>query len=199
MNSTQTVFHIKDEIRILGIDDSALISDRITIVGAFFRGGQWLDGVLRSEVTRDGLDATDRIVSMVRHSKHLPQIRAIMLDGVTYAGFNTVDIVRLNDETGIPVIVLMRDMPDFEKIESALSFLPDYEKRLEIIRKAGKITSVITKDESNPVFIQCCGITPEFAARIVKISSTRSNIPEPLRVAHLIATGIVLGESRGKA
>jgi hypothetical protein len=37
------------------------------------------------------------------------------------------------------------------------------------------------------------------AARIIQITSTRSNIPEPLRVAHLIATGIVLGESRGKA
>lgn len=183
----------------MGIDDSALISESIIIIGAFFRGGQWLDGVLRSEITRDGMDATDRIIEMARKSKHFPQIKAIMLDGVTYGGFNPVDIVRLNEETDIPVIVLMRDLPDFDKIETALSFLPEYRKRLEIIRKAGEITPVITKDESNPVFIQCCGIRSEFAANIVKISSTRSNIPEPLRVAHLIATGIVLGESRGKA
>lgn len=192
-------FHIKDEIRILGIDDSALISDTVTIVGAFFRGGQWLDGVLRSEITRDGLDATDRIIKMICQSKHFPQIRAIMLDGITYGGFNPVDIVRLNKETNIPVIVLMRSLPNLEAMESALSFLSDKEKRLEIIKKAGTINKVITKDESNPVFIQCCGIKPEFATRIVQISSTRSNIPEPLRVAHLIATGIILGESRGKA
>ncbi|SFM44775.1 endonuclease dU [Methanolobus profundi] len=192
-------FHIKDEIRILGIDDSALITDTITIVGAFFRGGQWLDGVLRSEITRDGLDATDKIVEMVLRSKHFPQIRAIMLDGITYGGFNPVDIIHLNKETDIPVIVLMRDLPNFEKIEDALSFLPEKEKRTEIIKNAGPIHKVVTKDRSNPVFIQCCGIEPEFAAKIVKISSTRSNIPEPLRVAHLIATGIVLGESRGKA
>jgi uncharacterized protein len=35
--------------------------------------------------------------------------------------------------------------------------------------------------------------------KIIRLSSTRGNIPEPLRVAHLIATGIILGESRGKA
>ncbi|WMW22187.1 DUF99 family protein [Methanolobus mangrovi] len=192
-------FHIKDEIRILGIDDSALISDTITIVGAFFRGGMWLDGVLRSDISRDGLDATTRIIEMVRQSKHFLQIRVIMLDGVTYGGFNPVDIIQLNEETNIPVIVLMRNLPDFEKIETALSHLPEKEKRMKIIKKAGNISKVITKDACNPVFIQCCGIKQELAARIVNISSTRSNIPEPLRVAHLIATGIVLGESRGKA
>ncbi|WMW24091.1 DUF99 family protein [Methanolobus sediminis] len=199
MNSAQHSFHIKDEIRILGIDDSALISDKIIIVGAFFRGGKWLDGVLRSEITRDGMDATDSIVSMVNNSKHLPQIRAIMLDGVTYGGFNPVDIVDLYERTGVPVIVLMRDLPDFGNIEKALSFLPESETRMQIIKKAGNISSAITKDNDNPVFFQCCGIAYDIAAKIIKITSTRSNIPEPLRVAHLIATGIVLGESRGKA
>jgi hypothetical protein len=199
VNSTHRNFHVKDEIRILGIDDSALISDKITIVGAFFRGGKWLDGVLRSEITRDGLDATDKIVSMVNNSKHLSQIRAIMLDGVTYGGFNPVDIIDLYERTNVLVIVLMRDLPNFESIEKALSFLPESETRMKIIRKAGKISSVVTKDNDNPVFFQCCGLDHEIAAKIIKITSTRSNVPEPLRVAHLIATGIVLGESRGKA
>ncbi|WP_091689512.1 endonuclease dU [Methanococcoides vulcani] len=193
------VFHIKPEIRILGIDDSALIRDNILIVGAFFRGGQWLDGVMRSEVTRDGMDATDRIVGMVTSSKHYDQIRVIMLDGVTYGGFNPVDIVRLNEETGIPVIVLMREIPDLEKIKSALCHLPDADKRLQMMMRAGRVIRTISKDPSNPVFIQCAGIEPCLACDIVRLSSTRGNIPEPLRVAHMIATGIICGESRGKA
>ncbi len=199
MNFGKIAFHIKDEIRIIGIDDSALVSDTIPIVGAFFRGGQWLDGVLCSQITRDGMDATENIVKMIRCSKHFSQIRVIMLDGVTYGGFNPVDIVDMYNRTGIPVIVLMRDLPDLKMIEAALSHLPENEKRLNIIKKAGKITKVIPRTDKSPVFIQCCGIGTELAARIVNISSTRSNIPEPLRVAHLIATGIVLGESRGTA
>ncbi|MDO9518132.1 MAG: DUF99 family protein [Methanosarcinaceae archaeon] len=192
-------FHIKPEIRILGIDDSALISDSITIIGVVFRGGKWLDGVLRSEITRDGMDATDTIIDMVISTKHYSQIRVIMLDGVTYGGFNPVDIVRIYEETDLPVIVIMRACPDLEKIEAALKNLTQPDKRLEIILRAGRITRVVTKNTSNPIYIQCAGIDREDARRIVQLTSTRSNVPEPIRVAHLIATGVVCGESRGKA
>jgi len=191
-------FHIKPEIRVLGIDDSALISDTIMIVGAFFRGGEWLDGVMRSEITRDGMDATDVIIEMVRSSKHYGQIRVIMLDGVTYGGFNPIDIVRTYEETGIPVIVVMRACPDLEKIEAAVKYLPQPEERFRIISRAGRIVKVVTKDVLNPVYIQWVGIDKNDARRIVKLTATRSNVPEPIRVAHLIATGIVCGESRGK-
>jgi len=192
-------FHIKDEIRILGIDDSALIGEKILIVGAFFRGGIWLDGVMSSYITRDGMDGTDSIISMVKSSKHFPQVRIIMLDGITYGGFNPIDIITLHEKTGIPVIVLMRKYPDFEMIAKALTHLPHGDERMAIFKRAGSITKVCTGDSLNPVYIQCCGIDLMDAAQIVRSSSTRSNIPEPLRVAHLIATGVILGESRGKA
>lgn len=73
--------HIKPQIRILAIDDSPLINEQVTIIGAFFRGGGQLDGILRSEITKDGMDATDTIMRMVRDSKYYSQIRVIMLDG----------------------------------------------------------------------------------------------------------------------
>ena len=188
--------HIKSEIRVLGIDDSALIDPDVVIIGAFMRGGEQLDGVLRSHITRDGMDATESIIRMVKGSKHYGQIRVIMLDGVTYAGFNPVDITRLYAETGIVVIVLMRSCPDFEKIKLALDHLPEKEKRWEIIQRAGRIYRI---DGENPIFIQLCGIQKEKAIKIVRLTSIHGNIPEPLRVAHLIATGVVLGESTGKA
>jgi endonuclease V-like protein UPF0215 family len=192
-------FHIKSEIRVLAIDDSALIRDQIMIVGAFFRGGEWLDGVMRAHVTRDGMDSTDTITDMIISSKHCEQIRVIMLDGVTYAGFNPVDINRIWERTGIPVVVVMRAYPNYRKIEDALLHLPEPKRRMDIILRAGGITKVRTRTGSNPIYIQCAGIEAQHAARIVQLTATRSNIPEPLRVAHLIATGIVLGESRGKA
>ncbi len=189
--------HIKRQIRILAIDDSPLINDRITLIGAYFRGSEQLDGVLCRYVTKDGMDATDIIVSMIRDSKFYGQIRVIMLDGVTYAGFNPVDINRVYKETSIPVIVFMRSCPDFEKIRQALTHLPDAEKRWEIIQGTGKIHDITSPDKT--VFIQFCGLDKETAVGIIRKTSTHSNIPEPLRVAHLIATGVVLGESTGKA
>ena len=47
--------------------------------------------------------------------------------------------------------------------------------------------------------MQICGIERIDAEKIVKLSTTRSAIPEPLRVAHIIAAGIVNGESKGRA
>jgi len=188
--------HIKPQIRILAIDDSPLINEKVIIIGAFFRGGEQLDGILRAEITRDGMDATDILIRMIKDSKYYTQTRIIMLDGVTYAGFNPVDITSLFKETNLPVIVFMRSCPDFRKIRLALGHLPDPEKRWEIIRRAGKIHKI---EQDNPVYIQLCGLDKKTAVEIIRLTSTHSNIPEPLRVAHLIATGVVLGESRGKA
>lgn len=188
--------HIKPEIRILAIDDSPLINDKVTIIGAFFRGGEQLDGVLRNEITKDGMDATDIIIRIIKKSKYYTQTRVIMLDGVTYAGFNPVDVRLLFKETCLPVIIFMRSCPDFDKIRLALSHLPDTEKRWEIIRRAGRIHKI---EQENPVFFQVFGLDTQSAEKIIRITSTHSNIPEPLRVAHLIATGVVLGESTGKA
>ncbi|MBE0523479.1 MAG: DUF99 family protein [Methanosarcinales archaeon] len=190
--------HIKPEIRILGIDDSSLHNEQVMIIGAFFRGGEWLDGVLRSDITKDGDDATDTLIRMVTDSKHFRQVRVLMFDGITYAGFNIIDIKAIYDTTGIPCIVVMRECPDFESIRSALEYLPDPEIRWEIIKKAGKVNKVLSRDGENPIFFQCCGVGLVDAKEIIRLSATHSNIPEPLRVAHLIATGVVCGESTGK-
>jgi endonuclease V-like protein UPF0215 family len=192
-------FHIKREIRILGIDDSALLSEKVMIIGTIFRGGDWMDGVLRSDITKDGLDATDVICRMITKSKHYGQIRAVMLDGITYAGFNVVDIEKVYLKTGIPVIVVMRSQPDFEKIKSALKYFQDGEERWAIIERAGKVEKIAGEKQRGSIYIQKAGISLESVAKIIRLTSIRSNIPEPLRVAHLIATGVVLGESRGKA
>ncbi len=192
-------FHIKREIRILGIDDSALLNEKVMIVGTVFRGGDWMDGVLRSDITKDGLDATDVICRMITRSKHYGQIRVVMLDGITYAGFNVVDIQKIYRQTGIPVIVVMRSKPDFEKIKSALKYFQDGEERWAIIKMAGRIKEIAGGNEKSSIYVQSAGISLESVNKIIRLTSIRSNIPEPLRVAHLIATGIILGESRGKA
>ncbi|KAF5413151.1 MAG: hypothetical protein C5S47_00040 [Candidatus Methanogasteraceae archaeon] len=189
--------HIKQEIRILAIDDSALVSERIMIVGVVFRGGDWIDGVLKSEITRDGMDATAVIAEMVTATRHYPQIRVIMLDGITYGGFNVVDIKELHERTMLPVIVVMRAEPDMGRIRRALQNLPDADLRWQSIQNAGAITEIDV--HGNLLYIQCAGIEIADATRIMRLGTTHSHIPEPLRVAHLIATGIVCGESRGRA
>lgn len=183
---------VKPEIRVLGVDDGMFtphVKGSALIVGVVFRGGCWLDGVMSSRVEVDGFDATDKIASMVNGSPHHKQLRVIMLDGVTFAGFNIVDIKKINRATQLPVIAVTRDEPDFEDIHKALKNLPRSEERWKAVQNAGKITKVYTRNRKEKVYMEIAGIQEEDAEKIIRLTSTRSSIPEPLRVAHLIASG----------
>ncbi|MGQ9623778.1 MAG: endonuclease dU [Candidatus Bathycorpusculaceae bacterium] len=184
---------IKPEIRVLGIDDGVFtprVKGLVPVIGVVFRGGYWLDGVMHTDIEVDGFDATNKIISMIKNSPHYKQLRIIMLDGVTFAGFNVVDIARLNAETKLPVIAVTREKPNFEEIHKALKNLPKGEERWKAILNAGEVFEVTCRNESEKVYIQISGIFKEDAEKILRLTSTRSNIPEALRVAHLIASGI---------
>jgi endonuclease V-like protein UPF0215 family len=184
---------IKSEIRVLGVDDGAFkqhVKGQVPVIGVVFRGGFWLDGVLHTSIEIDGFDATERIVSMITSSPHYRQLRVIMLNGITFAGFNIVDVKALYSATKLPVITVTREKPDFADIQKALQNLPNSEKRWGTILSAGEPVEVSTRNAKAKVYMQTVGVSKEDAQKILRLTSTRSNIPEALRVAHLIASGI---------
>ncbi len=192
---------VKPEIRVLGVDDGHYRpeDERTLVVGVVMRGGKWVDGVMCTEVTVDGLDATDRLVEMVNRSKHKPQLRVILTDGVTFAGFNVLDIQRLHEETGLPVIAVIKREPDLASIISALENLDRTEERRRMVLRAGPVYRTVTRRGEPPVYYQCAGIEPRVAELVLKRTATRHRLPEPIRVAHFVATGVTRGESSGGA
>jgi endonuclease V-like protein UPF0215 family len=191
---------IKEEIRILGVDDGPFTKKdkEVIVIGVIFRGGEFLDGLVRTYVDVDGLDATEKLSEMINSSKHKQQLKVIMLDGITLGGFNIIDVKKLYSETKIPVIVINRKIPDLKSIKTALEKnFDDFEKRWKMILNAGKIKEV--KLEKFSIYYQNLGLEDEEAEEIILVSTKHAQIPEPLRVAHLIATGIVKGESEGHA
>lgn len=184
---------VKPEIRIVGVDDGVFVPHtrgKCVVVGVVFRGGYWLDGVMRTQVEIDGLDATEKIASMITSSPHYGQLRVIMLDGVTFAGFNVVNCRKLSETTGMPVIAITREKPEIEDIRNALKNLPFAEERWEAIEKADRMVRVVTRRGESEIFMQVSGVEVSVAKRVVRSTATRSNIPEALRVAHLIASGL---------
>ena len=190
---------IKKEVRIIAWDDGPFdfkSKGKDILVGVIFRGGQYIDGMLKTEVEIDGLDATEKIIERIRKTRH-KDLRIIMLDGITFAGFNTVDTKEIYEKTKLSVIVVNRKKPNLEKFIDSLKKLPGAEKRIRCVENAGPFYWVDIKNKR--VCFQCYGISKDDAAKVIKETSTMSLIPEPLRVAHLIATGFVLGESVGGA
>ena len=138
------------------------------------------------------MNATEKIYSSIRKSRHYDQLSLIMLDGISFGGFNLVDIKKLSKKTKMPVIVIQRKRPDIVKFLKAQKKLGNYKERTKIVKKAGKFYKY------NNVYYQKSMISNEEAERILDLTCIRSNIPEPIRVAHLIASGLS-GESRGRA
>lgn len=195
---------IKPEIRIVGIDDGSFephTEGETCLVGVVSRGGQWIDGILVDEIEIDGMDSTPTIVDMINESRHKEQLRAILTSGITFAGFNIIDMGKIFEETGLPVIVVSREKPDMKSVKKALKHLPDWEERWKILSSAGDIIPVEMENSESrrgTAYIQIEGIKEEDAKKIVRRTSTRSSVPEPLRMAHLVATGITRGESVGR-
>jgi endonuclease V-like protein UPF0215 family len=58
------------------------------------------------------------------------------------------------------------------------------------MENAGELFEVVTRRGENPVYIHTAGILLDDAKKIIQRTSTHSLIPEALRVAHIIASGV---------
>ncbi|HRP96216.1 MAG TPA: DUF99 family protein [Rhodocyclaceae bacterium] len=181
---------------VIGFDDAPF--DRthrgdVVVVGAVFAGSR-LDGVLSGRVRRDGANATRVLAGLVRGSRFYPQLHAVLLQGITLAGFNVVDVHGLHAELGVPVLVVSRRRPDMAAIRRALlEHVRGGARKWRLIEAAGPVQPI------GALYVQCAGMDLHDAQRLIDALCPHSRVPEPLRVAHIIAGGLTRGESRGRA
>ena len=180
----------------VGFDDAPFERSHrgdVLVVGAVFAGNR-LDGVISTKVRRDGANAAQRLIDCLTGSKYFDQLQAILLQGIAFAGFNVVDLQRLHEATGLPVLVVARYRPDLQAIRKALlEKVPGGARKWRLIEAAGPMEPMAA------LYVQRCGITAENAARLLASLQQNSQLPEPLRVAHMIAGGVTTGESRHRA
>ncbi len=190
---------MKQQVRVLGIDDSpfSLADESVLVVGVVVRLPNYVEGIMKTSCKVDGSDGTDALIQMINQSRFRSQLKLVMIDGVALGGFNVIDISRLFKEVGIALASITRDYPDMERIERALlTYFPNGRERLEIVR-SHPLTEIGT--EHNSIWAAVEGLDRSEAERLIRASTIRGAIPEPLRIAHLIATAMVKGESHGRA
>lgn len=185
--------------RVLGIDDSSFdreVEERTLLVGVLARFDGYVEGVVTREASIDGMDSTDAIISMF--SAHFgSEVDYVMLNGITFAGFNICDLNRVWKETGVPVVSITRKRPDIESMNSAVrKHFPDHERRIEVLTSTVPVE--ITIRPGSKVYANIVGMELQEASELIRKTIVRGNMPEPVRLAHIIAGGIKNGESRGK-
>ncbi|NJE54231.1 DUF99 family protein [Thermococcus sp. 21S9] len=188
---------VKPEIRVVGFDDgtfsfSSKLERRKTVLfGVVMKGSKEVVGAVSRWITVDGTDATEKLIDAVNNSR-FRDLRVILLKGITYGGFNVVDLERLHRETGLPVIVVVRKRPDLNAMELALrKHFPDWEERVELLRKAPPLLEMIP----GKLYVQALGVSPDVAFEVVRVTTKTGLIPEPLRLAHIMASAFMTGES----
>lgn len=154
----------------------------VPLIGVVFAGGR-LDGVVRGLVRRDGVNAARTMAALISSSKFVEHMQLIMLQGIAVAGFNVVDVFALHEQTGLPVLVVSRKKPDFQAIHDALlGRVRGGERKWRIIERLGPM------ERAGEVYVQRVGLSPEESQSIVQRFAINSFYPEPLRVAHLVAS-----------
>ncbi|MCD6325122.1 DUF99 family protein [Candidatus Bathyarchaeota archaeon] len=181
----------KKGFRALGISESFIkgVSEESILAGVVMRADMTIDGFTFSKATVGGMDATEKILEMYRSLKR-DDITLLLLNGCVISWYNVIDLHRVAEETGLPLIcVTYNESTGLEKYFKEL-FPEDWKSRVEIYRK-NKSRTAVKLSTGYTVYIRFIGMKMEEAKGILNKFTSHGSIPEPLRVARLLARSLV--------
>jgi uncharacterized protein len=179
----------KPHFHVVGVDDGAFRREErwAPIAAVMMAVPTRVEAIRTGRVRVDGEDATEAIAALVRETGGLEGVRAVLLDGAVVGGFNVVDLDRLHRAVGRPVVAVTRRTPDFPAIRAALRkwFPRDAEERWRRLR-AHRLFRVPYPEL--PLLVSAVGCRREEAAQLVRRTTVEGHVPEPIRLAHLVAS-----------
>ncbi len=181
---------------VLGIDDGPFQKGQhhpVPLVAVMMEGASVVESVAVGSFPVDGDDVTDYLAGWIRELRPFPALQAVLLGGITIAGLAVVDATSLARRLDLPVIVVTRRDPAKSRVGEALS-AAGCPERLAIVDR----TPPAVRCEEG-LFVAAAGVAAAHAQAIVRATLGKAFVPEPLRIAHLMARAMVDGESRGRA
>ncbi|KAF5034165.1 hypothetical protein DSECCO2_599010 [anaerobic digester metagenome] len=178
----------KSGIRVLGIAESYSGREQSTLAGIVMRKDLRIDGAAFARVTVGGMDATDAVIGIVTDLARR-DINLIMISGSVIAWYNIIDPAAVQDATGLPVIVTTYEESE-GLAEDIRRHFPDDAGRLAAYQRLGDRTQV-GLHSGYTLFVRPYGLSPGDAARLCNDFTHDGRMPEPVRVARLIARGVV--------
>jgi hypothetical protein len=174
---------------IVGVEDGSFQkgATRKTILVVVLFKGLDTENIKIVKITVDGLDATEKLVGVLSEWK----FAAVMLAGVSFAGFNIIDPTAIRKEFEKPVIIVTRTKPDNKAVHRALKrHFKDWRIRWKVFEKLDSFHKVVVLTDEPPIYVETIGVGAKWACNIIQSLSVCCRIPEPIRVARLIAHGL---------
>ncbi len=148
-----------------------------------------IDGIIYGKTTVRGMDASDAVIAMVRHLSR-DDLNGILLHGSVIAGYNIVDLPRIHQKTQLPVISITKEPHEDLKTHLKSTFPSDWKTRWEIACRNGPMQALALNTNST-VFVQFDGCEWDAAKGVIKRFTRFGGVPEPIRIARLLARAIV--------
>jgi endonuclease V-like protein UPF0215 family len=177
----------KKGVRALGIAESfkEVHSKRSVLAGVVMRSDMIIDGFVFGSAEIEGDDATEEIVGMFQRLNR-NDINMIMLGGSVISMYNIIDTDSLGSRTDTPVISVTFEESEGLEHHIKHHFPDSWEKKLSAYNKLGAREAV--KLHTNyMVYVRPYGISLEISKRILDKFTIQGAIPEPIRLARLLA------------
>jgi endonuclease V-like protein UPF0215 family len=187
---------LPDRPHVLGVDDGPFEKHqpgaRAPIVGVMMEGHDLVEAIAVTDFPVDGEDVTAFLADWIRARRFSPALHGVLFGGITLAGLAVLDVNALARELETPVVVVNRKGRSDAPLRGALE-------------KAGFAARAALLESAPPSFALPGGIHASvaggdaaLAAELIARTRAKSDLPEPLRLAHLFAHALVRGESRGR-
>ncbi len=180
---------------VLGVDDGPFekgSSRSVPLVGVTMEGSDLVEAVSVTRFPIDGEDVTDFLADWIEPLRVKPALQGIFFGGITIAGLAVIDVHALSTRLGVPVVIVNRREPSNRRLIEALESAGLGHRRA-ILERAPTAQCV-----NGRIYAASAGSDPAAVVSLVRATLGKSDLPEPLRLAHLIARAIVTGDSRGR-
>ncbi len=180
-------------MRLLGVEDGSFSPQKFrkkgkTILCSVLMEDFRIKDIAFRLIDVDGLDATEKLLDM---AKNFERLDAIILGGITFAGFNLVDPIVVHTELKVPIIIVTDEKPDNQAVLNALKkHFEDWKQRYEVFEKLAKVSPIYEaklNPKENPTYIEIVGLDFHKALEMLRRVTIRGRIPEPVRIASRIA------------
>ncbi|MEN2974086.1 MAG: DUF99 family protein [Candidatus Caldarchaeales archaeon] len=180
----------KKAIRVMGVAESfkkGLNQDAL-LVGVVMRSDLVVDGIVLGRCKVGGMDATDSIIKMY-HKLERTDISAMILNGCIISWFNVIDLKRMYKEINIPLVCLTYH-PSAGIRDYFIKYFPeDWIERVRVYEENGPRIEVVNKNRFK-IYLRVIGVDVETALNLINKYTLFGKIPEPLRLARLIAHSV---------
>jgi hypothetical protein len=177
----------KKGVRALGISESFIkrVSKRSVLAGVVIRSDLVIDGFSFATTTVGGMDATDNVIKLYKNLDR-KDINFVFLNGCIISWYNVIDLCRVSEAIDLPLIcVTYEESPGLEAYFKE-NFPTDWQERVKIYYGNG-MREPLKLHTGHTIFVRLFKIGRKDAESILNKFTLNGAVPEPLRIARLLA------------